>query len=184
MKRFIVMLLAALMLLTLCACGTASPAPAETAAPAPADVAETAAPADAGMTPDYGPLAFEYQGQRFGILDEAEPLLAALGDAQDLFVAASCAYQGDDYIYYYDGIELTVNEIGGVLRVSGIAVVDDTLKTPQGVAIGMDVQAALEAMDMDYVESDGVYTFSHGSAKLLLQANGQGEIIAIRYLPA
>ena len=122
-------------LLTLCFCAAAAFA---------AD--DAAAAEDEEEAPVYGPLGFVYNEVSFGILDEAEPVMEAIGEADDLFVSASCAYQGDDYIYYYDGLELTVNEIDGVSYVTGITLVDDMIETPQGVAIGMDIEEALALM--------------------------------------
>ncbi len=135
----------------------------------------------------YGPLGFVYKDIAFGLLDEAEPVMEALGEADDLFVSASCAYQGDDYIYYYDGIELTTNEIDGVFRITGITLVDDTIETPQGLMIGMDIAEALELMDatgdedLTVEENRGVYSFQHGPALLMVKADAEGEITAIQY---
>lgn len=138
--------------------------------------------------PVYGPLGFVYNDVAFGLLDEAEPVLEALGEEDDLFISASCAYQGDDYIYYYDGLELTVNEIDGVFCVTGIVLADDTIETPQGLTIGMDIQEALALMDeiedeeLTVEENRGVYSFQHGPALLMVKADENGEITAIQYV--
>ena len=110
-----------------------------------------------------------------------------LGEAEDLFISASCAYQGDDYIYYYDGLELTTNEIDGVFCITGIVLADDTIKTPQGLTIGMNMEEALELMsaiddeDLTMEENRGVYSFQYGPALLMVKADANGEIAAIQY---
>ena len=178
MKK-ILALLTVFALLALCFCCASAFAADEIAE---ADVEDEA------EEPVYGPLGFVYKELAFGLLDEAEPVMETLGEADDLFVSASCAYQGDDYIYYYDGIELTVNEIDGVLRVTGIVLADDTIETPQGVTIGMDIAEALEKMDeiedeeLTVEENRGVYSFQHGPALLMIKANEDGEITAIQYV--
>ncbi|MBR1497955.1 MAG: hypothetical protein IJ617_10040, partial [Oscillospiraceae bacterium] len=144
--------------------------------------AESAALAEAAA-PDYGPLGFEYKGLRFGIFDEAKPVLDALGAPDDTFTADSCAYQGQDCYYYYDGIELCVNDIEGVERVTGITLADDTVQTLQGFRIGSDV-AALKDAGLDYSLSDGVYSFTHGSTLLRVRDAGDGTVAAIAYMPA
>ena len=71
--------------------------------------------------------------------------------------------------------------------VTGITLVDDMIETPQGVAIGMDIEEALalmaeiedEALTME--ENRGVYSFQYGPALLMIQANEDGEITAIQY---
>ena len=180
MKKILALLMA-LTLLVLCFCGSA------------AFAADDAAAEDAEETEEeeeekpYGPLSFTYNEVSFGILDEAEPVMEALGEADDLFVSASCAYQGDDYIYYYDGLELTTNEIDGVFCITGIVLADDTIKTPQGLTIGMDIEEALKLMDeiddedLTMEENRGVYSFQYGPALLMVKADANGEITAIQY---
>ena len=174
MKK-ILSLITVLAMLMLCFCGAAAYAAGE---------ADTEGEEEA---PAYGPLGFTYGDVSFGILDEAEPVMEALGEAEDLFVSASCAYQGDDYIYYYDGIELTTNEIDGVFRITGITLADDMVETPQGLAIGMDIEEALKLMgeiedeELTMEENRGVYSFQYGPALLMIQSNANGEITAIQY---
>lgn len=176
MKK-ILALIAVFALLALCFCSAAVFA---------ADDAATEA-AEAEEEPVYGPLGFVYRDLEFGLLDEAEPVMEELGEADDLFVSASCAYQGDDYIYYYDGIELTANEIDGVFRITGIVLADDMIQTPQGLTIGMDIEEALKLMEavedeeLTVEENRGVYSFQHGPALLMVKADANGEITAIQY---
>ncbi len=138
----------------------------------------------------YGPLGFTYHDVSFGILDEAEPVLKALGEEDDLFISASCAYQGDDYIYYYEGLELTTNEIDGIFYITGIVLADDSIETPQGIMIGMDIEEAIKLMEeikdeeLTVEENRGVYSFQYGPALLMIKADSSGEITAIQYMPA
>ena len=182
MKK-IMALLMVFTLLTLCFCGTAAFADDATDDEAKAaDVEEEEKP--------YGPLFFTYNELSFGILDESDPILEALGEEDDLFISASCAYQGDDYIYYYDGLELTTNEIDGVFYITGIVVADDTIKTPQGLMIGMNMEEALALMEeiedeeLTVEENRGVYSFQYGPALLLVKSDANGEITAIQYMSA
>ena len=193
MKKILAAMLA-LLLLCLCACGaapeqtTAQPEdidvqkPAEQTGEIPAQT-ETGE-AEEEVQPDYGPLYFDYQNCRFGIFDEAAPILAALGEPMDTFVSESCAYQGNDYFYYYDGIELQVNEVNGVERITGITLADDTVTNPQGVRIGMSAEKALELMNMEYAQEGGVYTITSGSTLLMLQAGSDGTLTAVQYTSA
>lgn len=198
MKKTLIALFSGLLLAGLCACGGES-APAPTAEPAPADTAAPAAPetpapvesespaaaeAPAAASPDYGPLGFDYAGLHFGIFDEAAPILEALGAPADTFVADSCAYQGSDCYYYYDGIELCVNNVDGVERITGITLADDTVQTPQGLRIGMDLADAVGRMELEARESGGVYSFSYGSTMLRVRGDANGAVAAIAYIPA
>ena len=72
-------------------------------------------------------------------------------------------------------------------RITGIVIADDTIKTPQGVTIGMDIDEALKLMDeieeeeLTVEENRGVYSFQYGPVLLMIKADSNGEITAIQY---
>jgi ABC-type glycerol-3-phosphate transport system substrate-binding protein len=72
-------------------------------------------------------LYFESNGVKIRPYDLGDDVLSALGNPTQTFEAASCAYQGKDYFYYYDGFQLTINELEGTKRVTAITVSDDTV---------------------------------------------------------
>lgn len=166
-KRYIVLALAALML-CLCACGEQGGVTVDPNA----------------VKADYGELYFSANGCDFGIFDEAAPVLEKLGEPTGTFEADSCAYQGKDLFYYYDGFELMVNDVDGVERVTGITVTDDTVANPQGVKIGMDVTEAVELMGMEPKESSGVYSFTVGSCLMRLRSDDDNCVAAMEYMGA
>ena len=132
MKKITAIILATLTLLALCACGTAEPR-------------EEGSKKE--YTPDYGELYYASNDTKFGIMDPAEKVLEALGEpVNGTFESDSCAYQGKDYFYYYDGFEVMVNDVDGTKRITGITVADDTVQTPQGVRIGMKLEDAQKLM--------------------------------------
>lgn len=124
---------------------------------------------------------YEANGTIIHTFDPAEEVLAALGEPLNTFEAESCAYQGMDLFYYYDGFELTVNDIDGVDRVTVITVADDTVAIPQGVKIGDSEEDMLAAMGDDYQAETGVYKFI--SANTLLQITvKEGAVSSIQYI--
>ena len=94
----------------------------------------------------YGDLYFEADGVRFGIYDEAAPVLDALPAFRTMFTAETCAFDSHDVYYYYAGFQIMVNEIDGVERITAITVADDTVRTPQGLYIGMREEDAYKAV--------------------------------------
>lgn len=136
------------------------------------------------VTADYGELCFTAGGCTFGIYDESETVLAALGEPNGTFEADSCAYQGKDVFYYYPGFELTVNDIDGTGRVTAITLTDDTVANPQGVRIGMDIAEAVSLMGTDGAQDGGAYVFTSGSCALRLRSDGDGLVTAIEYTAA
>ncbi len=113
---------------------------------------------------EYGELYFEANGVRFGIYDEAEAVLSALPAYRSTFTGETCAFDAADVYYYYSGFQIMTNEIDGVSRITAIAVADDTVKTPQGLYIGMSEEDAAEAFpalqEADWNLVDGSATLS------------------------
>ena len=94
---------------------------------------------------EYGELYFEANGARFGIYDETEQVLSALPAYRSTFTGQSCAFETEDVSYFFAGFEITTNEIDGTSRVTAIRLDDDTVKTPQGLYIGMPEEDAISA---------------------------------------
>lgn len=176
MKKTTALVLAILMIFALCACGNDTPAPDKTD---DNDVASS--------SPDYGELYYVSGDVKFGIMDAAEPVLEALGEPQGTFESDSCAYQGKDMFYYYDGFEIMVNDVDGTERITGITLADDTVSNPQGVKIGMDMTEALALMsetNLQAAQSGDVYKFVCGSTMLRLKAGEDGAVSAAEYCVA
>lgn len=172
MKKLTALILAAVMVFALCACSGGGEKNNDSNTP----VAYKA---------DYGELCFASGDVKFGIMDPADEVLSALGEPDSSFESNSCAYQGKDKYYYYDGFEILVNDVDGIERITGITVADDTVQTPQGVKIGMKIDEALKLMDgFEYTQSGDTYKFTVGSTVFSLKAGEDGTISAADYTAA
>ena len=155
------------------------------AAAEPQETAAAAEPEEAAAEPSVpeGPLDlyFECRGVRIEPLMEAAPVLAALGEPLHRFEADSCAYVGTkDVFYSYPGMELTVNEMEGVERISAIKVTDDTVTIPQGLRIYDEEEKLLSILGG--VGEDGVYTYRNGRVQLVIQVTEAGDDRRIAYI--
>ncbi len=170
MKKIIAVILAAACVFALCACG---------------DTNDSGSEADNEYKADYGELYYASGDVKFGILDPADTVLNALGEPVSTFESNSCAYQGKDKFYYYDGFELLVNDVDGTERITGITLADDTVSNPQGVKIGMKLDEALSLMDgIEYTQSGDTYKFVAGSTLFRMQAGSDGSLKAVEYTVA
>ena len=166
-----------------------------TAAPAAASAtdAPAAATAPAQETPAAGPAAeeeptegaldlyFECRGVRIEPMMEAAPVLAALGEPLGAFEADSCAYLGKDLFYAYPGMELTVNEVEGVNRITIIRVTDDTVTIPQGLRIYDEEEKVLDLLGG--TDNNGVYSYKSGTTELLVQVKeAEGDERRVAYI--
>ena len=114
-------------------------------------------------------LYFEANGTKIYVYDLAEDVINRLGEPVSTFEAPSCAYQGMDVFYLYNGFQLTVNEIDEGDHVSVIMIVDDTVSIPQGLKIGNSKETMLELMGDDYHVSEGIYEYVSGYTTLQIQ---------------
>ncbi len=129
---------------------------------------------------EYGDLYFEANGVRFGIYDETEAVLSALPAYRSTFTGQSCAFETEDVSYFFAGFEITTNEIDGTSRVTSIRLDDDTVKTPQGLYIGMPEEDAISAFPALY-EAD--WNLVDGTA-LLSVTIIDGAVYGVTYTPA
>ncbi len=170
MKRMALILLA-LLLLTALGCGSKTPATD--------DPNVVFIDPNAVRGGEYGELYFEANGVRFGIFDESADVLSKLPAYRDTFTGESCAFDSADVYYYYSGFQIMTNEIDGTSRVTAITVADDTVKTPQGLYIGMSEAEAGEAFP-ELSEAD--WNLVDGTAQLSV-AIVDGAVASIVYTP-
>lgn len=177
LRSLTVLLAAALLALTMTACGDASvdagnDTPTTTAGKAVTTAAEPSAP----------PAVYGFVSGETTLWVGADPaILTALGDPQDKLEAASCVHEGFDRVYYYAGFEVNTQPTadGGEVIVS-IYLTDDSVCTAEGIYIGDKLDAvkaaygeAAPAADnaslYSYAKTDGGVT---GTVNFLVDADG------------
>ena len=165
--------------LTACGGGEA----VQTPAPAPSTPAvQSNAPVEsqAPTTPDS--YVFLAGGSAVSIDQDMAEVLAALGEAQSYFEAASCAFEGLDKTYTYPGFQIVTRPDGDKDYVNSILLTDDSVTTPEGLYIGSskeDVTAAYG--EGEESGSSIMYTKDNTALSFILEG---GKVISIEYLPA
>ncbi len=177
MKQKLIPILAALTLTALLtACGGQ---PQTTPGPEPGAPAASQEPSQGAPTAD----AFTFLSGDFAVSIDQDmaDVLAALGEPQSYFEAASCAFEGLDKTYTYPGFSITTRPEGDKDYVNSILLTDDSVTTPEGVYIGStraDVTAA-------YGDGDGeaALSYTKGNTALTFILDGD-TVLSIEYLPA
>ena len=127
MKKIAATVLALTMILALCACGGAP----ET----PTTPTEPQQQGNTGKTTPAGYL-FTYNGYQFGVDINADEVLANLGEPRDQYTSESCAFGGEDTVYYYSSIQVSTNNEYGYERIYSIYLEDDLVSTEEGICVG------------------------------------------------
>ena len=127
MKKFVAILLVLIMTMVLCACGGAeTPNVTE---PSQNVNQNTGSTTPAGYT-------FTYNGYQFGVDMIADDVLVNLGDPKDEYTSESCAFGGEDTVYYYSSIQVSTNNEYGYERIYSIYLEDDHVSTEEGICVG------------------------------------------------
>lgn len=126
------------------------------------------------------PYSFRYGSATMTPGTLAKNALTSLGDPQSFSESGSCGgIPGTDKVYRYAGFTVytTPGTKGDVI--SEIVLNDDSVKTPEGVAIGSTEQAVKEALGIGE-QSGGTWIYTGGSTQLILTMR-DGKVSGIRY---
>lgn len=110
--------------------------------------------------------SFEYQGVTIPMNVDAAPIVEKPGKSVDYFEAASCAFQGLDKIYYYNGFELGTYPNGNKDYVSYVNLLDDSVTTDQGIYLGSNLDEVVAAFGSEYTAEGTSYVYRLGDTKL------------------
>lgn len=142
-----------------------------------------------GLTPTTDPsqpqeqtaeFIFETSGLSIRFGENAAPIIRALGEPQNYFESPSCAFDGIDKIYYYNGFELFTFPKGDEDFVLSVNLTDDSVTTKEGIYLGMTLEKVIAAYGEDFDQNFGQYTYTRGGATLsfLIEDN---KIVVITY---
>ena len=132
-------------------------------------------PAEEGKT-----YTFTSGTTKIAINADAAPILASLGQWRDYAESASCAFEGLDKIYIYPGFELQTYPMGEKDLVYMIILQDDTVATEKGIRIGVTKDAVIAAYGTPDGESATALTYN-GKGMYLQFILREGTVTSIQY---
>lgn len=168
MKKLFVLLLAAMMIMSLAACGgNAADEQMITRATEAPGAAEAETPAETVKTPGAN--------QTFGFVADGVKLVpgaafdaSRLPEASSTYEAPSCAVEGMNVVYNYDSFELTTYDEGNGEIIYSIYLLDPNITTPEGLALGDDAQTARDLLGEAFEEEGSAITYRAGKTMLCL----------------
>ena len=101
--------------------------------------------------------------------DPAEPILSALGEPRQYSESPSCAFDGLDKVYVYAGFKLQTYPQNGKDFILSVELTDDSVATPEGIAIGAGKDQVITAYGTPDSETDTALTYKSDASKTTLQ---------------
>lgn len=96
-----------------------------------------------------------------------EKLKPLLGEPTGYFEAASCAFDGNDKIYTYGSVQISVSPLAGVDTVYMVTLLDDSVETPEGIRVGDAKAAVLETYGDKGVDNGASLVYIAGLTELV-----------------
>lgn len=162
MKKFICILLSALMLLALCACNAEVAVPEQTP---DTELSESDAPAELA---DFD-IAVCYGNGIYPVKTEAQLLIDAIGGDYECDESDSCHYDGKDRFFTFslengDFILFTVPYLDGKDTICSIETSNPDFSTPRGINVGCTLDEVIAVYGENYVQDDINYYYFVGDA--------------------
>ena len=113
-------------------------------------------------------LYFSASGTKIAIGEPSDDVIAKLGTPVSETSSASCGgFEGKDYVYTYKGYRVSTTPAKDGQIICKVELIDDSVKTPEGLYIGMtreDAESAMKGHTAEAVGDNLVYTA--GATKL------------------
>lgn len=172
MKKFFAIATAAVMALSLCACGDDTNKEPEASTQG----------SEATNPTTQGPVGytFTHNDVQFGVDMSAAKVVEALGKYDDRAETESCAFGGMDVDYYYPDFVINTNTEDGYERIYSIRLVSDMVETEEGVCLFQTADAVTAAYGEPSQSTDTTMVYEKdGMTLTFLLTNG--EITSIQY---
>ena len=124
--------------------------------------------------------AFIYATFEINIGAKWEHIEPKLGEYTDTFVAESCAYQGTDRYYYYEGFEVMTSEIDGEEILTDIFIDSADVEAVNGLKVGMGLSEMVNAMGPVDKSTDTTYTYCGDNVNVQINTSDD-KIVSIEY---
>lgn len=134
-------------------------------------------------TDDPPPKGFLFESKDITIAmhAEVESIIDGLGEPKNYFEAESCAFEGKEKTYSYDGFEIYTYELNSKDYVASIVLLDDSVSTREGIYLNSSLEDVLSAYGDSYTNSFDLYTYESDKTKLLFLIENN-HVVSIEYV--
>ena len=135
--------------------------------------------------PEPPGLVFQYNGVEIAMAAQAAPVLEALGEPKSCTEEPSCLFEGMDKTYYYGSFYMVTSPAPDGERIYSLWFADDSVETPEGIAIGDETAEVIEAYETnqsyDRETCGEIYFYDQGNTRLNIVTR-KGTVTAVQYV--
>lgn len=126
---------------------------------------------------------FTYKGVTVYMDSKADKLLKKAGKPKKKTESKSCAYDGMDRTYTYQDLVIKTysNSAKGAEYINSIELLTSKVKTKEGIKVGSAKNAMIKAYGNGKSQF-GVYTYTKGKCKLMIELDSRNKVSKITYL--
>ena len=126
---------------------------------------------------------FKYKKASASMDGKASTLLKKAGTPDKKTAVKSCAYKGMDRTYTYEGfvVKTYSNTKNGTEYINSIKITSSKVETVEGITIGSSKNNMIKAYGKNAGEF-GVYTYTKGNSKLVIELDDSDKVSSIEYL--
>ena len=103
---------------------------------------------------------------------EAADIISALGKTKDYYEATSCAFDGLDKQYFYEGYQVETYPTDDKDYISLVYIEKEGIPTKEGVQVGDTAEKVKEVYGTDYKDDFGTMIYSSGKSELKFYFTG------------
>ena len=126
---------------------------------------------------------FESGEARVSVGDDADEVLAALGEYRSSHISPSCASEGEEIMYVYDGFRITSAPCGERNFIYIIELTSDAVSTPEGISVGAARDEVVSAYGYGY-RAVGESLEYRSDTCILQFVVREGRVSSVRYIAA
>lgn len=126
---------------------------------------------------------WKYKKTSVTIHDKASAILSKAGKPVSKSESKSCAYKGMDRTYKYKDFIITTysNTTNGTEYVNSIELTTSKVQTSEKIKIGSSKNSVIDTYGKGKSEF-GVYTFTKGKTKLMIEIDSKNKVSSITYM--
>lgn len=171
MRKTIVSIASAMLILasavSFAGCGSSESSASEQTATAAAQQATDSASQAAAGGIDASDAVFTYNGVSVELNGDADAIVSALGEAQDVSSQLSCHGEGEDKTYKYEGFTVNTYPLDGQDRILEVVISSEGIATSKGIQVGDSASKVVSTYGDGYKEIGLYYAYDAGDGKSL-----------------